>query len=116
MSIIQNMTKFTDRMPPEGIDLFVVCHPDSEVRDYDILRFYRKGSQIEDDYQSPYSDGIEKFLDEILHHGTLHHAAEKTGYYMFECMENCPVVWWPSNYEVLDSVWAVVNPEDEVQE
>jgi hypothetical protein len=31
-------------------------------------------------------------------------------------MENCPVVWWPSNYEVLDSVWAVVNPEDEVQE
>ena len=113
MSIIQNMTKFTDRMPPEGVDLFVVCNPDSEIRDYDVLRFYKKGTQIEDDYRSPLPSGMEKLMDEILHHGILHHAAEKTGYYMFKYKENCPVVWWPSSYNVLDSVWAVINPEEE---
>lgn len=113
MSIIQHMTKFTEKLPPEGVDLFVVCNPDSEDRDYDILRFYKKGTQIEDDYRSPIPCGMEKLLDEIMHHGSLHHPAEKTAYYMFKYKENCPVVWWPSSYDVLDSVWAVINPEKE---
>ncbi len=115
MNILKHMTKFADKMPPEGVDLFVVCNPDDEDRDYDILRFYRKGTEIEDDYRSPIPCGIEKVLDEVLHHGTLHHPAEKTGYYMFRYEEDSPVIWWPSNYDVLDSVWAVINPEDEVK-
>ena len=113
MNIIQHMTKFTDKMPPEGVDLFVVCNPESEDRDYEILRFYKKGSEIEDDYRSPLPNGIAKLMDEVIHFGSLHHPAEKTGYYMFDLKEDSPVVWRPSNYNVLDSVWAVINPEEE---
>ena len=113
MNILKHMTPFTDKLPPEGKDLFVVCNPESEDRDYEILRFYRKGSRIEDDYRSPLPRGMEKLMDEIIHHGTLSHPAPKTCYYMFRYDEKSPVVWVPSGYNVLDSVWATINPEDE---
>ena len=113
MSILKNMTRFTDRMPPEGVDLFVVWDPDTEDREYCVARFFKKGALIEDEYRSQLPKGPEKLLDEILNHGSLHHPAEKTGYYMYHNDELSPVIWWPVRCEPLDSLWAVINPEDE---
>ena len=112
MKYYQHMTEFTDKMPPEGVDLFIVVDPESEDRDYDIVRFYKKGTLITDDYRSPIPCGIEKLLDELQHFESLKHPAPKTGYYLFRYEEKSPCVWWPSSYNTLDSMYFVINKED----
>ena len=42
-TIIEHLTPFTERIPPEGTDLFVCEEKDTERR-YGIMRFFRKGT------------------------------------------------------------------------
>ena len=44
-TIIEHLTPFTERIPPEGTDLFVCEEKDTERR-YGIMRFFRKGTLL----------------------------------------------------------------------
>ena len=64
-TIIEHLTPFTERIPPEGTDLFVCEEKDTERR-YGIMRFFRKGTLL----PGPCCGGKtpeERLLEQIFH-------------------------------------------------
>ena len=92
MCLLCSLRAFTEKQPPEGTDHFVCENPaDPQKRTYGIMRFFKKGS----------------LFPELMH--------IETGYYFLETGNQDgtdTAVWLQSTINPLDSVYAVINPEE----
>ena len=117
MSIIETLTPFLKKVPPENVDLFVCdMAKDAQDRIYEVMRFYHKGSVLDDDSFEPPDMSLaprERLLRAIFEENPNPRRAEKTGYYLLAPFDDDHCVLNLMGINPLDSAYAIINPEDE---
>ncbi len=113
MYILEHLTSVTDKLPPEDVDLFVCADP--EDHEYEIARFYQKGSLIEEMGFSRAKDPVKRALEDLLGVNNYFKTAEETGFYILDSVgsEDGECHWRLLSYNPLDCSYAVICPEDE---
>lgn len=113
MSILNYLTPVAEKIPPEGVDLFVCA--DSKEYEYDIVQFYRKGSKIKEYGFSTAKDPVQRILEDVMGVHDYYKTAEKTGFYILDSIgsEDGNCHWRALGYNPLDCSYAVIRPEDE---
>lgn len=110
-TIIEHLTPFEERIPPEGTDLFVCEEKDTERR-YGIMRFFRKGTLL----PGPCCGGKtpeERLLEQIFHETSRGEYAPSTGFYEVERRPgSCRGKWVKSSINPLDASYIAIDPED----
>ena len=120
MNLIDNLTRFVDKMPPEDVDLFVAPLPyDGEDCSYDIMRFYKAGSTITEMGVGPSCADIEgrtceeKLVKAILSTPIIKRKAPKSGYYFLTPINDNECRYHLSSLNPLESGYIVIRPCDE---
>ena len=118
MCLLCSLRAFTEKQPPEGTDLFVCANPaDPQKRTYGIMRFFKKGSLFPELMHIEKSSREERLMDALFHLNRSGIPAPETGYYFLETGNQDgtdTAVWLQSAINPLDSVYAVINPEEQV--
>ncbi|MCI2154400.1 MAG: hypothetical protein LKK26_06600 [Solobacterium sp.] len=113
MSIFNFLIPFTEKLPPENVDLFVCSHAeDPKERTYGIMRYFKKGTVccIADPVEG--SSWEERMVNAVFNDRRPTQTIPETGYYFLsEGDGDC--IWLHSSIKPLDSSYAVINPEDD---
>lgn len=110
-TIIEHLTPFTERIPPEGTDLFVCEEKDTERR-YGIMRFFRKGTLLPGSCCGGKTPE-ERLLEQIFHETSKGEYAPATGFYEEVGRPGgCRGKWVKSSINPLDASYIAINPED----
>ena len=117
MCMLCNLIPFTEKRPPEGVDLFVCGNPDcTRERTYGIMQYFEKGTQLPDVFCTNAPTRDERLIDALFRMKEGCRIAPETGYYFMDTVEEddagCDAVWLLSGINPLDSVYAVINSED----
>lgn len=116
MCMLMNLTPFAEKKPPQGVDLFVCGDPDEmSSRCYGIMQFFEKGTILPAIVHSDAPSREERILDALICAKFCCRKAPETGYYFLEACEedeSGDAIWLESCINPLDSVYAVINPED----
>lgn len=118
MCLLCSLKPFTEAQPPECTDLFVCSNPsDPQKRTYGIMQFFRKGTRFPEIIRQEESSREERLMDALFHLNRSGIPAPETGYYFLETGNQDgtdTAVWLQSAINPLDSVYAVINPEEQV--
>ena len=112
-TIIEHLTPFAERIPPEGTDLFVCEEKDTERR-YGIMRFFRKGTLLPGSCCGGKTPE-ERLLEQIFHEPREEAYATTTCFYRYVKNRRSgdqDGVWVKSSINPLDSSYIAINPED----
>ena len=115
MKLFDIMKGFTKVMPPEDVDL-IVCdeHANPDARDFEVVRFYKKGSLLKHEYIAKGSCDAERFIDHLENEPSAWELAPESGYYF---LDYCPVEkrlkWFPDKINPLDSLYVIIDPLDD---
>jgi len=116
MCLLCNLKPFTQIQPPEGTDLFVCINPaDLQKRTYGIMQFFKKGSLFPELIHTKTSSREERLMNALFHLNRGGTPVPETGYYFLETGNQDgtdTAVWLQSAINPLDSVYAVINPEE----
>ena len=117
MCMLCTLIPFTERRPPEGVDLFVCGNPDcTRERTYGVMQYFEKGTQLPDVFCTNAPTRDERLIDALFRMKEGCRIAPETGYYFMDTVEEddagCDAVWLLSGINPLDSVYAVINSED----
>ncbi len=113
MSILNYLTPVIEKIPPEGVDLFVCADP--EDFEYNIARFYHKGSKIKELGFSKAEDPVQRFIEDITGMHDYYKKAETTGFYILDDVgsKDGGCHWRALGYNPLECSYVVIRPEDE---
>ena len=113
MCIFKHLIPFSEQCPPEGVDLFVCSNSsDPDERTYGVMQFFKKDSRRPEQFYSTANTKEERFVDNIMHTGTITSPAPESGFYFLDTDEHGMAVWIQSVISPLDALYAVINPED----
>ena len=117
MCMLCNLIPFTEKRPPEGVDLFVCGNPDcTKERIYGIMQYFEKGTHLPDVLCTNAPTRDERLIDALFRMKEDCRIAPETGYYFMDTVEEDDAgrdaVWLLSSINPLDSVYAIINPED----
>ena len=117
MCMLCTLIPFTEKRPPEGVDLFVCGNPDcTRERTYGVMQYFEKGTHLPDVFCTNAPTRDERLIDALFRMKEGCRIAPETGYYFMDTVEEddagCDAVWLLSGINPLDSVYAVINPED----
>lgn len=113
-TILEHLTPFTEKMPPEDIDLFV-CEENDTERTYGIMRFFMKGSVLPRSYGNEGKTPEERLLERIFRDPDDDAFAPATGFYRYEksrSSDGRKGVWVKSSMNPLDAAYIAINPEE----
>lgn len=110
MCILNHLTPFSWKCPPEGVDLFVCSNSDERI--YGVMQFFKKGSCLPEQFYSTVETHEERFLDNVMHTGTITTTAPETGFYFLDTDEHGLAVWLQSVISPANALYIVINPED----
>lgn len=113
-TILEHLTPFTERMPPEGIDLFV-CEENDSRRRYGIMRFFIKGSLLPGCCGNHGKTPEERLLERIFRDPDDDAFAPATGFYRYEKIRSSDGrkgAWVKSSINPLDAAYIAINPEE----
>ena len=112
--MLNKLTPFTAKEPPEGVDLFVCGNPENpKSRCCGIMQYFRKGTVLSEIVTTNAKD--ERIIDVIFHQKYGGRPAPETGFYFLEAVEeddDGDSIWLQSSINPLDAVYAIINPED----
>lgn len=113
MCIMNNLIPFSKQCPPEGVDLFVCSNSsDSDDRTYGVMQFFKKDSRRPEHFYSTAHTREERFVDNIMHTGTITSPAPETGFYFLDTDEHGMAIWLQSFIKPKDALYMIINPED----
>ena len=112
MTLYDAMHNFTDKIPPEDIELLVCDNQENhEHREFERAFFYKKGSMLPHEYRAQGENDVERFLDHMANYKTAWEPAKETGYYI---LVNCPaenrLKLRLCHINPLDSKYIVIDP------
>ena len=114
--LLKNLTPFTAKEPPEGVDLFVCGNPENpETRCYGIMQYFKKGTVLPEIVMTNAPTREERIIDAIFHQKYGWRPAPETGFDFLEAVEedeHGDSIWLQSSINPLDAVYAIINPED----
>lgn len=74
MCMLCNLIPFTEKRPPEGVDLFVCGNPDcTKERIYGIMQYFEKGTHLPDVLCTNAPTRDERLIRTLSHEGRLPH-------------------------------------------
>lgn len=80
------------------------------------MQYFEKGTQLSDVFCTNAPTRDERLIDALFRMKEGCRIAPETGYYFMDTVEEddagCDAVWLLSGINPLDSVYAVINPED----
>ena len=113
-TIIEHLTPFTERIPPENTDLFV-CEEKDNGRRYGIMRFFKKGTLMPRSCSNEAKTIEEWLLKQIFNEPCEGEYAPATAFYRFvknRKHDEKPGVWIKSSINPLDASYIIINPEE----